>query len=195
MPNSAVSLRERRLTQTAKSLMAEARRLASTRGFGGFTIEELCSQVGVSRRTFFNYYASKENAILGIAVRSDTSDLDEAFVDGRGDVLDDLAELCLARWERQSLTKTEAEELGRIFDREPRLYTHFVQFIAEGERDDIALARRRPDITTDLAAETAVLTFGSLVRPAVVAYFAEDGTDFRTHLIGRLDAARSLFTH
>ena len=147
----------------------------------------------MSRRTFFNYYASKENAVLGIAVRSDTSDLDDAFVDGQGSILDDLAELCLARWERQSLTKAEAEELGRVFDREPRLYTHFVRFIAEGERDDIALARRRPDVTTDLAAETAVLAFGSLVRPAVIEYFDNDGTDFRTHLLRRLAVARATF--
>ncbi len=34
-------------------------------GLNGFTIEQLCEDVGVSRRTFFNYFPSKEDAIIG----------------------------------------------------------------------------------------------------------------------------------
>lgn len=192
--DSALNLRERRAAETSLGLRTEARRLTAERGLTGFTIEELCSEVGVSRRTFFNYYASKENAVLGIPVRSDTSDLEESFVAGSHSLIDDLAELHIARWERLALTRAEAEEMGRIFEREPRLFAHFISLNAEGEREDIALVRRRPDAPAGLRVETLVQVFGALIRPAIFAYFADEGQSFRTLLLQRLDAARSVFT-
>src|SRR6478735_12637303 len=93
--NSAPTLRDRRAAETSLGLRTEARRLTAERGFAGFTIEELCSEVGVSRRTFFNYYASKENAVLGFAVHSDNAELAEAFVAGNGTLLDDFTELLI----------------------------------------------------------------------------------------------------
>ena len=192
MSLSAGSLRERRLAATSLALRTEARRLAADVGLHGFTIEELCAAVGVSRRTFFNYYASKENAVLGIPVRADTSDLDDAFVAGTGALLDDFAELHIARWERLELTKAEADELGRVFDREPRLFAHFVTLAAEGERDDIALVTQRADAAG--GAEAIVLVFGALIRPAVFEYFADDSQDFRHILLRRLADARRIFS-
>lgn len=192
MITSAGSLRERRLAATSLALRTEARRRAAELGLHGFTIEELCAAVGVSRRTFFNYYASKENAVLGIAVRSDTSDLDDAFVAGEGTLLDDFAELHIARWERHDLTKDEADELVRVFEREPRLFAHFVSLAAEGERDDIALVSQRADAAD--RAETVVTVFGALIRPSVLEYFADDAQDFRHILLRRLDAARRIFS-
>jgi AcrR family transcriptional regulator len=191
MDSSAGSLRERRLAATSLALRTEARRLAADAGLHGFTIEELCAAVGVSRRTFFNYYASKENAVLGFPVRADTSDLDDAFVSGTGALLDDFAELHIARWERLDLTKAEADELGRVFDREPRLFAHFVSLAAEGERDDIALVSQRAGAAD---AETIVLVFGALIRPAVLEYFADDSQDFRHILLRRLADARRIFS-
>jgi AcrR family transcriptional regulator len=154
----------------------------------------MCSEVGVSRRTFFNYYASKENAVLGIPVRSDTSDLEDDFVTGSGSLIEDLAELHIARWERLALTRAEAEEMGRIFEREPRLFAHFISLNAEGEREDIALVRRRPDAPTDdVRLATLVQVFGALIRPTIFEYFADDRQSFRALLLRRLDAARSIF--
>lgn len=192
--DSATNLRERRAAETSAALRSEARRLTSERGFSGFTIEEMCSEVGVSRRTFFNYYASKENAVLGIPVRTDTSDLEEAFVSGTGALLDDLADLMIARWERRSLTKAEVDELGKVFEREPRLFTHFIGLAAEGERGDIALARRRADVASDLAAATAVHLLGAFIRPSIFESFGDERADFPTLLRRRLSVARELFT-
>ncbi|MET0780717.1 MAG: helix-turn-helix domain-containing protein [Microbacterium sp.] len=195
MTNSAPTLRERRAAETSLGLQSEARRLTAERGLSGFTIEELCSEVGVSRRTFFNYFASKENAVLGIPVHSDTTDLEDAFVDGAGELIDDLAELHIAKWERLDLKSADAEALGRVFDREPRLFAHFVSLAAEGEQHDIALVRRRADAPADeLQTETVVRVFSALVRPAIFAYFADDSQDFRTLLLRRLAAARAVFS-
>lgn len=102
---SATGLRERRRAETSARLTTLARRLTAERGLSGFTVEEVCDEAGVSRRTFFNYFASKEDALFGRSAHVDTADLEEAFV-AAGDprdpalsptLLDDLAELCLER--------------------------------------------------------------------------------------------------
>lgn len=56
-------LRERRRRQTSADIRDAAVRLASDRGFDKITIEEICAEAGISTRTFFNYFPTKESAI------------------------------------------------------------------------------------------------------------------------------------
>jgi AcrR family transcriptional regulator len=60
------SLRERKKDQTRRALAERAFELAQERGFGGFTISELVADVGVSRRTFSNYFASKAECLAAV---------------------------------------------------------------------------------------------------------------------------------
>ncbi len=62
MPNQ-MGLRERRRRQTSADIRDAAVRLASDRGFDKVTIEEICVDAGISTRTFFNYFPTKESAI------------------------------------------------------------------------------------------------------------------------------------
>ncbi|MET3720325.1 AcrR family transcriptional regulator [Arthrobacter sp. UYEF21] len=57
MENSAPSdggLRERKRRQTRKAVTAAARALTAAKGLNGFTVEEVCDEVGISCRTFHN---------------------------------------------------------------------------------------------------------------------------------------------
>jgi AcrR family transcriptional regulator len=58
-----MGLRERRHRQTSADIRNAAVRLARERGFDKVTVEEICSQAGISARTFFNYFPNKESAI------------------------------------------------------------------------------------------------------------------------------------
>lgn len=58
-----LGLRERRRRQTSADIRGAAIRLIQKRGFDKVTIEEICSEAGVSTRTFFNYFPNKESAI------------------------------------------------------------------------------------------------------------------------------------
>jgi AcrR family transcriptional regulator len=58
-----MGLRERRRRQTSADIRDAAVRLAGDRGFDKVTIEEICAEAGISPRTFFNYFPTKESAI------------------------------------------------------------------------------------------------------------------------------------
>ncbi|PAU90393.1 TetR family transcriptional regulator [Kocuria sp. WN036] len=70
------------MRRTRRSLIAGARRLAAERGLAGFTVDELCAEVGISRRSFFNYFASKDDAVLGTPARDPLEAFGEQFVAG-----------------------------------------------------------------------------------------------------------------
>jgi AcrR family transcriptional regulator len=58
-----MGLRERRRRQTSADIRDAAVHLAQERGFDKVTIEEICTEAGISTRTFFNYFPTKESAI------------------------------------------------------------------------------------------------------------------------------------
>ncbi|MGW5715179.1 TetR/AcrR family transcriptional regulator [Amycolatopsis sp. NPDC003865] len=56
--------RERKKAATYAALLAGARRLVLRDGVDGITIEQIAAEADIAGRTFFNYFASREEAIL-----------------------------------------------------------------------------------------------------------------------------------
>src|SRR5687768_4902588 len=90
-----VGLRERKKADTRRRLTAAARELVLAAGLDGVTVEQICDQAGVSLRTFFNYFESKELAVIGPEPPVGTPEARAAFVAGgpSGDLLADLLDL------------------------------------------------------------------------------------------------------
>ena len=139
--------------QTATELTALARRLTAERGFSGFTVEELCAEVGVSRRTFFNYFPSKEDAVFGRDESEEMRRLTGEFL-ARGSrgwpaVIDDLVGLAAEHARDAGFSAQAHADFFRALEREPKLLTRLIGLNREREEAIAAVVAEREGVTAD----------------------------------------------
>jgi len=194
MEENAVSLRDVRKRETIRVLTDTARRLTIERGFSGFTVDEVCAEAGVSRRTFFNYFASKENAVYGFTeIDPRLVELEDEFVDASGELIDDFVTVILRRWDLLD-PLSDAPALFAVIEHEPRLLKGAFERLAENERRDVALILRREGDGAEAYAEVIVHTIGALVRMSVDQILQHHSTEpFDVLVHQRLAIARAAF--
>jgi AcrR family transcriptional regulator len=86
-----LGLRERKRLATRRAIQLAVIDLVAKRGLEGTTVDEVSRVADISPRTFFNYFASKEEALLGDPPVLPSDETVEEFVAGDGAILDDLA--------------------------------------------------------------------------------------------------------
>ena len=74
------NLRDKKRRETLAAIYGSAARLVAARGYGSVTVDEICTQVGISKRTFFNYCDSKEQAVIGPGPRTLSENERAAFL-------------------------------------------------------------------------------------------------------------------
>ncbi|MER7010393.1 helix-turn-helix domain-containing protein [Saccharopolyspora sp. NPDC000359] len=200
--NRATNTRRRRMAATAARMTSIARRLTAERGLSGFTVEEVCEQVGISRRSFFNYFASKDDAVLGVPARKDDDELNAWFTSrGNPDVpgvsptlLDDLVELAVQRWDDSGITAESVADVRAAFEREPKLLTKGFERLLRDEESSVELVEQREGLPSgDPRAATAVQLVQALVRAAAREFLDPTSNDPFAEVLGRrLAAAREL---
>ncbi len=201
MSQSAISTRRsERKAATASRLTTLARRLTAERGLSGFTIEELCDEVGVSRRTFFNYFPSKEEAVIGV----DESEQAERFAStflflgsrGWPAVVDDLISIAVEHVRETEHSLDEHAEFITAIGREPKLLARFMSVTREREQQIAELIAAREGVpTSDPRARAAVLIVGTVLRGAGDSILdPADGRDFAAAITDSLAALRAVLT-
>jgi len=77
----APGLRERKRRATHRAIQIAALTLVADRGLDKVTIDDISSVADISPRTFFNYFASKEEALVGEGPRLPEPEAVEAFIE------------------------------------------------------------------------------------------------------------------
>lgn len=197
-------LRERKRIATRTAITAAARTLTAASGVNGFTVEQVCERVGISRRTFFNYFPTKEDAILGHPSDDLPEDLVQRFVAGGADtapgrlsatLVRDFVELAVGMTERMAMSRAEMAQLKDAVSAEPRLIQKAMHGSQEAEQTFSAMIAARESLpVTDPRIRAAVAVFGALVQQAGARFFDPANTDsYRTILSTAVNAAREMF--
>jgi AcrR family transcriptional regulator len=190
-----LGLRERKKLRTKAQLAEAALRLFSERGFEEVTIEDIAAEVEVSPRTFFRYFASKED-VLFLDLDASFTLILEALAErpaGEPDAVA-LREAVLSMARRPEVDSGEALERASVIMRTPSLLAH-----AAGRQTawETALARtlaeRRgsasePDLEDRVLAACAI----AALRIASGVWIEDGGTgslpDLVEEALGRLEA-------
>lgn len=113
-----VGLRERKKHATRHALAETALEFALERGWHGFTVADVTEAVGVSRRTFSNYFAGKADCVVAVSDAWLDEVLDTVRDAPAGEPLDEVLQTALVqvsvdapdRWERYiRVVKSEPE--------------------------------------------------------------------------------------
>ncbi len=94
LDHAQAGLRERKRLATARAIEMAAIDLVAEKGLDKVTVDEISRIADISPRTFFNYFASKESALVGEAPEPPAGDAVTAYVNAHsGSVFDGLGTL------------------------------------------------------------------------------------------------------
>ena len=153
---TAPGLREQKRIATKRALQIALLQLSLERGFDNVTVEEVAQAAQVSPRTFFNYFASKEEAVAAPHGPHELTASEIArYEEGAGDPLTDLIVVMADRAAdeedfelhslRRDLMLRESRLLGDKAGLIQRIREQIIDMITERLRGDELRAGRMPD--------------------------------------------------
>ncbi|WP_433659141.1 TetR/AcrR family transcriptional regulator [Nocardia sp. CA-128927] len=134
-----IGLREQKKRKTRLDLCMAARRLTVAHGLDATTVDDIAKVVGVSPRTFFNYYDTKLDAIVGPVEEIGTPAARAEFIAGgpTGMLMSDLTWLFASALEPEEEVREAISLVMEIIKEEPRV---FASFMAAGVRQEAIVA-------------------------------------------------------
>lgn len=175
MPTSAPpsNARERQKRERRLALIEAAQRLVGERGLDDVTVEEISSAAGLSTRTFFNYFDSKDDAVLGIQEIDLDAEVRAQFVSGgpSGRLMTDLEALVAGFLRNAAPNIAQGVRAMRLMTSEPRLVQRHLAWHQRvvGVINEL-LAERRTARPSPVDDDTIGMVFGLLMRSSALAW-------------------------
>lgn len=198
--NEPLGLRERKRVETRRQLERAAVTLVLEVGLEHATVEAISESIPVSPRTFFNYFDSKEDAVLGVRDTVLDSAAIAAHLDSHEDatITESVTALLFAvigptvpdaelRAARMEVITRYPHLLGRQFAQLTRMGETLTAAIVTILERDPAFADQTPQERATFA-ELILPLFGGAVRLAVKEWIDAGGTQPREQLETRANA-------
>jgi AcrR family transcriptional regulator len=198
-----VGIRERKRAATFRTIFAAAAELALEVGLEHATVDAISDRANVSSRTFFNYFASKEDAVLGIHSDGVSEEAIEHLSAHRSDdVLHDVASLVYSVIADSTIIE-ESRDLRRlILEKYPQLLTRQILRVSAME-DNLSLVvadwlRTEPNFanyTVEQRREAAQILLGvclSAMRVAMKKWPRDRSSNPRDNYTRAVDLLRTV---
>ncbi|MFF4831530.1 TetR family transcriptional regulator [Streptomyces sp. NPDC001315] len=193
---TAPGLRERKKRRTRGALLRAALELFTTRGYEETTVDEIAASVDVSQRTFFRYFAGKEEAAFAVQKMVEAHFV--ALVGARPPheaPMEAMRKAVLDGWDTlsEAIAAVAPVELYvrmyRTIESTPALLAaHLRRSVETEEKIARVLAEREGlDVDADPRPRLAVAVFGGVIR--VTERQWSTGADFSPEAIRELTAA------
>jgi AcrR family transcriptional regulator len=137
-------LRERKRLATRRAIQIAVLDLVGERGLERVTVDEISRAADISPRTFFNYFASKEDAILGDAPELPDGEILDRFVaDSSRSIIDGLASVLIDAAERSVHDLELVQRRQEILQQYPQMFAKRMATMRRFEDEVGALVVRR----------------------------------------------------
>jgi len=200
-PKLSLRSRKRARTWTAIHSAAAAAALAHDR-LSDVTIESIVAEADVSARTFFNYFASKEDAVLGLrAPAIDERTAAEFTLGADEDAVEKVTRLLFDVLQSSGPSPEQRERNAELTCRHPELARRRIAHVdtAQSLVSDLVaekLAESDRAVTggvgTREAAQMLVLSAGAIIRFAMRSSIAEPEADIETLVDRALEVFREV---
>jgi AcrR family transcriptional regulator len=192
-----LGLRERKKRACRASLVDAAQELVARDGLDQVTVEEICTEAGVSPRTFFNYFESKDDAVLGHTPWAVDPAAAEVFASGgpTGNHVADLGVLLDAVLGEVAVDRDRVARAMGLVASEPRLLARQMMTIEQKHSQLTALAAARlgEPVDSPRAVLLAVLA-GGMARASFTRWHTDGDADLHAAIAATAADLQSLLT-
>jgi AcrR family transcriptional regulator len=168
-----LNLRERKKQRTRDALLRAALELFATRGYEETTVDDIAAAVDVSQRTFFRYFAGKEETAFYVPRLAETQVVEAVRARPPGEApLEALRRAVLESWDTINETIEEIVPVDlhmrvyRVIESTPALLAAHLRRAAELEEElaRIIAEREGLDVDADPRPRIIVALFGGVIR-------------------------------
>jgi AcrR family transcriptional regulator len=172
-----IGLRASKKEATSRALSSAARSLALEHGLDDVTIDMICASAGVSTRTFFNYFESKGDAMVGERMPLGDERSREIFLAGgpSGELLADIMTLVDPSSILVSERRDDLRTALALVKAEPRVLALHLTRGAEMELELAGLIAARQGLAEpDFVCTTTAALAQTVLRCALFEWFRAD---------------------